>query len=100
VAGQAFAARRGENAGSSRPKFVVEGDQKLGEPIVSAPEESAEHPLESASESVKLPQGRSEQKQADLLSSAGDSSWRKEVSDRLHRYHARRRPRAPRYPSL
>jgi hypothetical protein len=34
---------------------------------------------------------------------AGDSrdeSWRKEVSDRLNRYHARRRPRPPRYPSL
>lgn len=31
---------------------------------------------------------------------SSDASWRKEVSDRLNRYHARRRPRPPRYPSL
>jgi hypothetical protein len=31
---------------------------------------------------------------------SSDDSWRKEVSDRLNRYHARRRPRPPRYPSL
>ena len=27
-------------------------------------------------------------------------SWRQEVAARLHRYHSRRKPRAPRYPSL
>jgi uncharacterized RDD family membrane protein YckC len=38
--------------------------------------------------------------QPDLLPGEDGSSWRKEVSERLHRYHAKRRPRAPRYPSL
>jgi uncharacterized RDD family membrane protein YckC len=36
--------------------------------------------------------------QPDLL--RGPEDWREEVSARLHRYRARRRPRAPRYPSL
>lgn len=38
--------------------------------------------------------------QPNLLSEEDGGSWRREVSERLHRYHARRRPRAPRYPSL
>jgi hypothetical protein len=38
--------------------------------------------------------------QANLLSETGNSSWRDEVTERLHRYQARRRPRSPRYPSL
>jgi uncharacterized RDD family membrane protein YckC len=29
-----------------------------------------------------------------------DSAWRKELSARLNRYHSRRKPRPPRYPSL
>jgi len=32
--------------------------------------------------------------------SAPEDSWRQEVSARLNRYHARRKPRPPRYPSL
>ncbi len=35
-----------------------------------------------------------------LLTAEGGASWRAEVSERLNRYHARRRPRPPRYPSL
>jgi hypothetical protein len=31
---------------------------------------------------------------------ADDSAWRAEVSARLNRYHSRRKPRPPRYPSL
>ena len=42
----------------------------------------------------------SAQVQPELLSEEDGGSWRREVSERLHRYHARRRPRAPRYPSL
>jgi uncharacterized RDD family membrane protein YckC len=38
--------------------------------------------------------------QTNLLTEPPDTSWRAEVSARLHRYQARRRPRAPRYPSL
>jgi uncharacterized RDD family membrane protein YckC len=32
--------------------------------------------------------------------SRNPDSWRQEVAARLHRYHSRRKPRAPRYPSL
>lgn len=35
-----------------------------------------------------------------LLTAEDAAPWRKEVTDRLNRYHARRRPRPPRYPSL
>jgi uncharacterized RDD family membrane protein YckC len=35
-----------------------------------------------------------------LLTAEGGASWRAEVSERLNRYHAKRRPRPPRYPSL
>ena len=38
--------------------------------------------------------------QTELLPGANSTAWRKEVSDRLHRYQARRKPRGPRYPSL
>lgn len=38
--------------------------------------------------------------QETLLNAEGGASWRAEVSERLNRYHARRRPRPPRYPSL
>ena len=38
--------------------------------------------------------------QESLLPGQDGLSWRKEVSERLNRYHARRRPRPPRYPSL
>src|SRR5438445_447285 len=37
----------------------------------------------------------SAQVQPDLLSEEEGDSWRRAVSGRLHRYHARRRPRAP-----
>jgi uncharacterized RDD family membrane protein YckC len=35
-----------------------------------------------------------------LIPTETDDSWRDEVADRVNRYRARRRPRAPRYPSL
>jgi uncharacterized RDD family membrane protein YckC len=38
--------------------------------------------------------------QAELLAPQGPDSWRREVADRVNNYRARRRPRAPRYPSL
>src|SRR5215467_8100765 len=37
--------------------------------------------------------------EADSLPEDSDA-WRREVADRLERYRARRKPRAPRYPSL
>ena len=41
-----------------------------------------------------------EPEQDTLLMAEEAASWRREVTERLHRYHARRRPRPPRYPSL
>ena len=38
--------------------------------------------------------------QAELLGPQDSGSWRHEVADRVNNYRARRRPRAPRYPSL
>jgi uncharacterized RDD family membrane protein YckC len=35
-----------------------------------------------------------------LILAEDNGSWRSEVTDRVNRYRARRRPRAPRYPSL
>jgi hypothetical protein len=39
-------------------------------------------------------------RQDKLLTEEDVGSWRKEVTERLSRYHAKRRPRPPRYPSL
>jgi uncharacterized RDD family membrane protein YckC len=38
--------------------------------------------------------------QAELLGPQDAGSWRREVADRVNNYRARRRPKAPRYPSL
>jgi uncharacterized RDD family membrane protein YckC len=38
--------------------------------------------------------------QTELLGPKDSGSWRREVADRVNNYRARRRPRAPRYPSL
>jgi uncharacterized RDD family membrane protein YckC len=38
--------------------------------------------------------------QTELLGPQDSGSWRREVADRVKNYRARRRPRAPRYPSL
>jgi len=38
--------------------------------------------------------------QTELLRLPDSGSWRREVADRVNNYRARRRPRAPRYPSL
>ncbi len=38
--------------------------------------------------------------QPTLIPTETNDSWRDEVADRVNRYRARRRPRAPRYPSL
>jgi uncharacterized RDD family membrane protein YckC len=38
--------------------------------------------------------------QAELLGPQDSGSWRHELADRMNNYRARRRPRAPRYPSL
>jgi uncharacterized RDD family membrane protein YckC len=54
----------------------------------------------SAAEPVDARSPETAPEQEPLLPSDDASSWRREVSERLNRYHARRRPRPPRYPSL
>jgi uncharacterized RDD family membrane protein YckC len=124
--GQDVAASLEGGAGSSRPKFVVErndvaadeglpGDggqsrdaamraretRSSGGEGAKREETSADGGRESRSGESFLPQeARSAQVQPNLLPEEDASSWRREVSEKLHRYHARRRPRAPRYPSL
>jgi len=71
------------------PRFVVESDDF--EPGAAEPSVEAGQ-TQTASDSVAL--------QPNLLLPEPDSSWRDEVADRVNRYRARRRPRAPRYPSL
>ncbi len=103
VCGHGYAAIVDVNAGCSRPKFVVGCNDEVREQPL--PGEHGKlggggEPPGQGSGSSNPPECRAGQKQANLLADAGDFSWRQEVSERLHRYHARRRPRAPRYPSL
>jgi uncharacterized RDD family membrane protein YckC len=53
---------------------------------------SAERNLETAVPGAAL--------QTELLQPQDSDTWRREVADRVNNYRARRRPRAPRYPSL
>jgi len=104
--GLEFAATMDGIASSSRPKFVVECNDQLEDEIrassVLGP--AGSDSIANAGNGDMAVSSKSlgysgTQLQPDLL--AQDStSWRQEVSERLHRYHARRRPRAPRYPSL
>ena len=104
--GWEFAEHMDGMASSSRPKFVVECNDQvedegrepsvLGQAGPDATGNSASGDRAASSESPGSPET---QLQPDLLAQ-DSSSWRQEVSERLHRYHARRRPRAPRYPSL
>jgi uncharacterized RDD family membrane protein YckC len=97
-----------EEAESPRPRFVVERnyeDEEQGADDRSVrstfhsgiePERESSTRMPETSEPVS---GSANQIQPDLLAAPNDS-WREEVSARLHHYRARRRPRAPRYPSL
>jgi uncharacterized RDD family membrane protein YckC len=122
---QGLAASLVGDAGSSRPKFIVErneleagnkglrrddGESRDGigdltretrSPGAETPkfEEARDLPQSQTGEPSFLQEPGSMQIQPNLLPEDA-SSWRREVSERLHRYHARRRPRAPRYPSL
>jgi uncharacterized RDD family membrane protein YckC len=96
---QEFALSLEGNGESSRPKFVVDqsrardeaaGEQAFLDQVLQQPAKAAA----SGGEAVRTPA------QPDLLGEASGPSWRTEVSERLHRYRARRRPRGPRYPSL
>jgi uncharacterized RDD family membrane protein YckC len=90
--------------GAPRPKFIVSEPDELSSPPQSR-EPDRMQPAQYTSEqdsrpgpaSSEIPFGPppiAEPSQPDL------DSWRAEVSARLNRYRARRRPREPRYPSL
>jgi len=84
---------------SPRPRFAVDERSEnveacgpVDDPGVTGTQLT--HPAEASAPGV-MP---SRDLQANLLVDSND--WREEVSARLNRYRARRRPREPRYPSL
>ena len=92
---QSFAASLDKEPSS--PKFVADAEQSLSSNQRAADElvsvnSPGHEPLEPATPSQSAQ--NEPHKPADL------DSWRNEVADRVNNYRARRRPRAPRYPSL
>ena len=94
---QEFAVGLEMNGESSRPGSAVDRGGAGGN---LAGEQSYEFVPEQAQETAVPSEPVHTPVQPDLLSEASGQSWRTEVSERLHRYRARRRPRGPRYPSL
>jgi uncharacterized RDD family membrane protein YckC len=96
---QEFAASLEGNGESSRPKFDVDTSRAAGEPAGehASLDEVVPEPAKGAAFAGEP--GRTPV-QPGLLGEARGPSWRTEVSERLHRYRSRRRPRGPRYPSL
>jgi len=104
-ASNAFVASADHDAESARPRFAVDQkDEQRGnlEPAVESGFDggirSSATTASARSEGSAASLGMDKELQPDLLSESSD--WREEVSARLNRYRARRRPRAPRYPSL
>ena len=89
------------------PRFEIDGpgdDQAASPAVVNAAQSldsgaPGSHTVTQASESESA-NALDSSVQTDLVLSANESSWRDEVADRVSRYRARRRPSAPRYPSL
>lgn len=79
---------------SVRSRFVVE------EPESEDALAAGDSPIEDQTAGLHSDITASAPVQPNLISSEADASWRSEVADRVNRYRARRRPRAPRYPSL
>jgi uncharacterized RDD family membrane protein YckC len=92
---QGFAASLDERSSSRR--FVADSEQDLSTNRTAGDElpslnSSAHQPLQSVTPSHSA--------QSELLKPQDLGSWRNEVADRVSNYRARRKPRAPRYPSL
>jgi len=85
-----------------RPRFVVSQDEPLWrdapQPVQPAMVEEAQECLPAEPEAADSSEATPEI--AAVPAEADADTWRDEVSARLSRYRARRRPRAPRYPSL
>lgn len=87
---------------SARPKFVVSAPDEFPEPDQSDAQE-CDQPTPRLSENHESTTVSAETTQDSVPAEFAPpdvESWRSEVSARLSRYRARRRPRAPRYPSL
>ena len=113
---QMFAASLEDKAESPRPKFVVqasESESSFSERDSGSVEAwASETGTESSAEGDGVVEGTDGESLDDPRSEAGspaeamplsaqsEESWRDEVSARLKKYRARRRPREPRYPSL
>jgi uncharacterized RDD family membrane protein YckC len=93
------------NQEPASPRFVVDAVQPLPSNSRVAQDSSADEgaqfrtvnpdtrgPLEPAAQGFLLP--------PELVEAADSNSWRREVAARMDNYRARRRPRAPHYPSL
>src|SRR6202035_4351214 len=92
---QSFAASLDEEAES--PKFVADTEQDLSS------NHRATNELPSVNRSSREPLDPltpSQSAQSEPVKPPDLDSWRNEVADRVNNYRARRRPRAPRYPSL
>ena len=86
------------NRDNPRPKFVLDAAPPSAVAITCSQPAHEDGPA-STEPTEALLSGQKVQ-QEPLLTHPVDSSWRDEVTARLHSYQARRRPRAPRYPSL
>lgn len=95
---QRFAASVEENPAPQR--FVVDAMQERSGDS-SANRNSRHFPMADSEPTPPVePEAQSSSLQAELLSPQDSDAWRHEVADRVNNYRARRRPRAPRYPSL
>ena len=77
-----------------KARFVVEPVESVGS------DSSTARTAETQEASVPDPLRETSPANPGISPEPSSDSWRKEVSDRLGHYRARRRPRAPRYPSL
>ena len=71
---------------------AVDNSTQVEGPQLATPTADSIGPPEPAAPNTSL--------QDELLGPQNSDSWRHEVADRVNNYRARRRPRAPRYPSL
>jgi len=114
---QQFAASLEQLPVPAKASFVLDADENVEEPPASSPRltitESAVEPgsnqnqthencaIADATVALGTPDDSTmSPAQTDQLQSQDPDSWRNEVAVRVNNYRARRRPRAPRYPSL
>jgi uncharacterized RDD family membrane protein YckC len=92
---QSFAASLDEE--SESPKFVADTEQDFSSNHRATNELPSVNP---SSREPLDPLTPSQSAQSEPVKPPDLDSWRNEVADRVNNYRARRRPRAPRYPSL